>query len=141
MILDFFIYYVTFWFERNKNKLVRSTPIQRCCYMVGIATLTFFWTIEQILHFTLLKDLNYQVPKILLILLAVGFMYLYQFIYIKKKRYEAIEPSKFRLLKNISEGNRAVISLVFVAISILSPMFIFMFFSPFGEHKLHGRSM
>ena len=45
IIVDFLIYYLTYWFEKNKKKLVWSTPLQRAIYaiMLAIAGISVFF--------------------------------------------------------------------------------------------------
>ena len=58
IILDFFVYYLTIWFERNRDKLVWSSPLERACYVIGVAT-------------------EYTFPKILYLFIGLGAIQLY----------------------------------------------------------------
>jgi hypothetical protein len=62
-------------------------------------------------------------------------MQLYSYIYISKNRIQSIRPEKFRVLKKISENKRMFFAMVLAFIIILSPMFIFIFFIPFGVNR------
>jgi len=73
---------------------------------------------------------------ILLVVCALAIMKLYEFIYVTKNRYERIRvqiPAKFK----ISDDTGAIISMVVVALLILSPFVITIILVPFGGHKYY----
>jgi hypothetical protein len=136
VIIDFFIYYMTYWYENSGYKLVWHTPISMACYVIGLASTCLLYSINDIIHFTILKNVHYKISLILFVILALGIIQLYDFIYVQKDRYKIITPSNFGLLKNISDRNRSVIALIIFFVITLSPFFVFMFFIPFGGHTL-----
>jgi len=138
-MLDFLFYYMTGWFEKHKNRLRWSTPLQRSCYGIGLGSVSFISSINDIIHYTIFKHKNYSFPKLLFLFIALGLMQLYSFIYIEKKRFEKINPDQFKLVKFISERNREIITLIIVFLLIISSGFVFMFFIPFGGHMDHPR--
>ena len=135
IIFDFLFYYLTYWFDKNKGKLVWSTPIQRSAYAIGLMTGSVLYSINEC--FELGKDkLQYNIPVILLVVCALAIMKLYEFIYVTKNRYERIRvqiPAKFK----ISDDTGAIISMVVVALLILSPFVITIILVPFGGHKYY----
>jgi len=90
MILDYLFFYLTYWFNKNSDKLKWSSPVERSSYVIGIATTTFLVSIAEVLSFTLYKDSNSTIPKFVFVGVGLGIMYLYDYIYIKKDRYSAI---------------------------------------------------
>ncbi len=136
MIFDFFFYYLTDWFEKNKEMLKWSTPKERSCYLMGVASTCFLYSINDIVHYTILKGIHYQFSVFLFVFLCFGIIQLYNFIYIQRNRFESINPNRFFFVNNLSERSRIVITLSLFIIISLSPFFTFMFFIPFGGHTL-----
>lgn len=132
IIIDFLIYHLACWFEEHSQNLRWSTPIKRAVYTMGLATMGLLFSIEQLIEFTVLSQTNFQVPKLLFILIGLGIMQLYDYIYIQRHRFEKIQFSKF----NTSKKNGIVVSLVVIFFFILIPFVIFMIFVPFGGHSL-----
>jgi hypothetical protein len=133
-ILDFLYYYLTNWFNKNQSQLKWSSPMERASYALGLASLGFLYGIGELLEFTLLK---FNLPKYLFIFIGLGLMQLYDFIYIKRKRYDSIDPlNSFKLVKNIDDKYRVAIAIIVIFISILSPFIILVLFVPFGGHTL-----
>jgi len=137
MIFDFLIYYMTYWFENTSYKLAWNTPVERACYVVGLALTTFIWTIDQVLYYTVLKGRIAETSGIIIILLGICIIAMLQFVYVAKGRYNSISPARFGLFKKISEKNRSVLVVIFVVLSVVSSLFIFTLFVPFGINKLH----
>jgi len=52
IILDFLFYYLTYWFEKNKDKLRWSTPLERSAYAVGLISMVWIMCVEEILTYT-----------------------------------------------------------------------------------------
>ena len=123
-LLDFLIYYMTYWIQNTNYKLVWNTPVSRACYVIGLALTTLLWTIGQILFYTIFKGINDQTPGIILILLGLAIIAFLQYLYITKDRYNYISPFKFTAVKKLSDKTRSIIVIVFVVISVLSSLFI-----------------
>ncbi len=137
IIFDFLFYYLTYWFEKRSYLLTWSTPKQRASYGIGLAITTFLFAISELIYYTNsdLKDIQYA--KFIFILIALGLMKLFDFIYIKKRRYESIDPIReFRFLGNISNNTRAIIAIIIVFVAFLLPLFVLMTFVPFGIDKM-----
>lgn len=97
IILDFLVYYLTCWFEKNKKKLVWSTPLQRAIYAIMLAEASLSILLEICLENTVWKDSGFKIPNLVYIFLAVGFNYLLEYIYIKRQRYERVASKRFQL--------------------------------------------
>jgi len=132
MILDFLFYYLTYWFEKNKDKLSWSTPLQRSSYAIGLATIALIFSVTQILGFTIYKNNDFHFPKLLFVLLGLGIMWLYDYVYIKRDRYQQIY-SKYN--NTINKGAGIIIAFALIAIFILSPFIVITIFVPFGDQK------
>jgi hypothetical protein len=134
-LLDFLIYYTTYWIQNTNYKLVWNTPVSRAWYVIGLGLTTVLWTIEQILFYTVFKGTDDQTPGIIIVLFGLGIMALLQYVYVTKGRYNSILPLKFRAVKKLNDKTRSIIVIVFVVISVISSLFIFTFFVPFGVNK------
>jgi len=133
IILDFLFYYLTYWFDNNKDKLSWSTPLQRSSYALGLGTIALIYSITQIIEITKSNNTNFHFPKLLFLLLGLGIMWLYDYIYIKKNRYGAITPM-FDKFPN--KNNGVTISIIVLALCILSPFIVTTIFVPFGVHPI-----
>ncbi len=135
IVLDFLVYYTNAWFENNRKKLAWSTPLERTCYVIGIALSCFLLTIQQLYQYVILKNVIYIIPKIILIIFALGIIQLISYIYITKDRFRKVELNKFDVLGKISENARTIFTMAFLFISLMSPFFILLFFIPFSHQK------
>lgn len=133
IILDFLFYYLTYWFDNNKDKLSWSTPLQRSSYALGLGTIALIYSITQIIEITKSNNTNFHFPKLLFLLLGLSIMWLYDYIYIKKNRYGAITPM-FDKFPN--KNNGVTISIIVLALCILSPFIVTTIFVPFGVHPI-----
>lgn len=77
IIIDFLVYYLTYWFEKNKKKLVWSTPLQRAIYAVMLAIAGLFAFIETSLEETVWKQSGFEMSKYVYVLTAVGLDFLH----------------------------------------------------------------
>ena len=101
IIIDFLVYYLTYWFEKDKNKkkLVWSTPLERAIYAVVLAITGLFVVLEGFLEDTIWKQTGFKTPALIVGIGALGIFQLLRFIYVKKGRYERIASKKFNLNK------------------------------------------
>ena len=121
-ILDFLVYYMAIWFEQRKAKLQWSTPIQRATYAYGLATMQFFSIGALLYTFISTKNIGLGIPAFWIILIGIGLMQLYQYIYDARKRYELISKDADSRFKISNPTNGIIISIC---------VFFFLFFSPF----------
>lgn len=133
IILDFLFYYLTYWFDKNKDNLSWSTPLQRSTYAIGLGTIALIYSITQTIEITQLNSTDFHFPKLLFLLLGLSIMWLCDYIYIKRDRYVLIAP-KFDKFPNKSNG--AIISIIVIAAYILSPFIVITIFVPFGGHAI-----
>ena len=133
-VIDFLIYFLTYWFDENRQLLTWSTPLKRASYAIGLATMCFFYSIGELVEFTVYKTTDFQFSKIFFVLLGIGSMQLYEYIYITRNRYEKIISSnKF---SKISKKKGVGISMAILFTCVMMTFFMFMIFVPFGSDKL-----
>lgn len=116
IIIDFLVYYLTYWFEKDKNKkkLVWSTPLERAIYAVVLAITGLFVVLEGFLEDSIWKQTSFKTPALIVGIGALGIFQLLRFIYSKKGRYEKIASKRFNLNKNAG----VIVSMVFVLVCI-----------------------
>ena len=136
IVLDFLFYYMTYWFDKNKDKLSWSTPIQRSTYAIGLMTMGLLYSINECFELGKNKSLQFHIPWFVYLICALAVMKLYDYIYITKDRYQritAVIPKKFK----ISDDTGAMICIAIVALLIFSPFIITTILVPFGGHTIN----
>lgn len=132
IVLDFLFYYLTLWFEEHKDKLKWSTPLERAVYAVGLVTMSWLYTLSQILNYT-----NVISVKIFLwhyIIAALIIMQVYKYVYIKQKRYQLL-LSRDRRPGSVNTRTGIIISIIIVLLSLILPFILIIIFVPFGGHQ------
>ena len=71
--------------------------MQMTSYVVGLASMTFVWSLCGVYEFGYLKKYDYQFNKLFMLILALGRMFLYRFIYVTRN----CMTLNFPLIKNI----------------------------------------
>jgi len=136
IVLDFLFYYLTYWFDKNKDKLSWSTPIQRSTYAIGLMTMGVLYSINECFELGKDKSLQIHIPWFVYLICTLAVMKLYDYIYITKNRYERITteiPAKMK----ISDDTGAIICMAVVALLILSPFIVTIILVPFGGHTIN----
>jgi hypothetical protein len=133
IIIDYLFFYLTYWFNKNSDKLKWSSPIERSSYVIGLASTTFLASIVEMLSFTIYKNSNFPFPKIIFVGVGLGITYLYDYIYIKKDRYSLIRSKTNFDTESCTNG--VIISWITIVICVFLPFIIFTFFVPFGAHR------
>jgi hypothetical protein len=137
ILLDFMFYYFNYWFDQRRYLLSWSSSKERASYALGLASMAVLAALAELLAYTVLKHTRFGSASYLLVLVGLGLVAVYDFIYIKKGRCDAINPaSRFSVVKNVSEVNRAKIAIAIFALCFLSPLIVLMIFVPFGDQKL-----
>ena len=137
VILDFLFYYLTYWFNKRKNLLSWSSAKQRSSYAIGLASMAALFALAELLAFTVFRGIDFHLIKFLFLFLGLALMYIYDFIYIKKGRYESINASiRFKSFRKLSEENRSKIAVFIIVLCFLFPFLIFILNVPFGGHTL-----
>ena len=138
IVLDFLIYYLTYWFEQKKDKLIWSTPLEIACYVVGLMTMGLLYSINECFEFGSIKSVQFHFPKLLFLFIALAVMKLYDYVYSTRNRYKIIVteiPVEF----SISDDTGAVICIGIVFLTTLSPFIVSTILIPFGGHTLTNK--
>ena len=131
VVLDFLIYYLTYWFEQKKSNMSWSTPTGTACYVVGLMTMGLLYSINELLENGNIKSLQFHFPKLLYLVIALVVMKLYEYVYTTRNRYQIIVkeiPLKF----NISDDTGTIICIAIAFLTILSPFIVTIIVVPFG---------
>ncbi len=128
IILDFLYYFLSHWFEIHRERLKWSTPVQRASYAIGIGTLGFLYSVLLIVQLTIDKYRSLHVPTWILVLLILGIIQLYDYVYITKDRYGYITSEKFSKFNNIDKTRGTIISISFILLMIALPITIAVIF-------------
>lgn len=135
IVIDFVVYFLTSFFEKNPQKLIWSTPIQKSCYLAGLATMGYIVFVIELLKFTVMKTMPLTyVTKYTAIIAALVIVQFYTFLYLKKKRYELISNGRF---KKINYQIGIIFSIAFIFGSFLSVVLTYIYFVPAGSGGLH----
>lgn len=129
IILDFLVYYLTYWFEKNRKKLVWSTPLQRAIYAIVLAITGFFVIVETILEHTIWKQSNFKISKYIVAIIGLGLIQFLNYIYTRRGRYDKISESGFKLNKRTG----VVISIAIICFCTFGCLIIYMIIVPAGN--------
>ena len=128
ILLDFLILNLAAWYGSHRNRLKWSTPLERACYVVGMITLLWIFSICELYDIFKYKSIvfNYQ----LLPFAAAGFCsnLIYLYIYKSKGRYQRLVESGIKPF-NISTKSGIVVSIIFIIVSFLITCGIVMVFT------------
>jgi O-antigen/teichoic acid export membrane protein len=132
IIIDYLFYYLTTHFTNYKEKLSWSTPLERTIYAVGIVTMFWMVSIWEMVELILTKTIPWNNLKpthfaIIGAVLGFGIMQIYQYIYVKRRRFEKRVLPKFE--QNNNEKKGIVLSILFGVFSFILPWSIFMIFT------------
>lgn len=131
IIIDFLVYHLTYWFEKNKKKLIWSTPLERAIYAVVLAMAGIFVILEIILEETIWKENNFKTSTYTVVIVGLGLIQLLKFIYTKRGRYEKVASKGFNLNKNTG----VVISIVTIFLCTVGWIIGYMIIFPPGTSK------
>jgi hypothetical protein len=133
-ILDFLFYYLTYWFEKNKDKLSWSSPASRASYAIGLATVALIYSIDQALLDKKLIPPAYEISKWIFLVIGLGLMALFDYVYDTGNRSQLLSSRQSKLF-SLDKDTGAYISIAIVGILILSPFIVTTIFVPFGSGK------
>lgn len=129
LALDFLFYYLTYWFDENREKLSWSTPIERSTYAIGLMTMAALYSLDEWIEWATDKQISH-VKWYAFLACALAVFKLYDHIYITKKRYDKIKdeiPHKFKF----SDDTGAYIAIGILALLMLSPFIVSNILFPF----------
>ena len=132
IVLDSLFYYLVYWFDKNKEKLSWGTPLQRSAYLMGIMTMGILYSINEYLNSIKPTVKQFDIPLVVYTILALFVMWLYQYIYITKNRYQLIKqkiPEKL----GVSDDTGSWVCIFIVGLLTLSPFLVTIITVPFGS--------
>lgn len=129
VIIDFLIYYLTYWFEKNKKKLVWSTPLERAIYAVVLGIAGICAAIVIIIQ-NVLQQGEIHIPKLIIGLGAIGINFVLRYVYVKQGRYEKIVTKGF----NLSKKAGVIISMAMILFCISGWLICYMLYEMIIKH-------
>lgn len=128
IILDFLFFYLTQWFKEHQDKLKWSTPLERTAYVMGLVTGFWIIIIWEVVEIFIIKSLTLNhIPLIPTVVVMLILIQIYQYAYVKRKRYELVIVPKFGINKTQNTGK--FFSIIIVIISFILPYILFMVFT------------
>jgi hypothetical protein len=127
IFLDFLIFNLAMFYEKRPKLLTWSTAIKRANYVAGIATI--FWMISgyEIIEIFAFKANIISIKSLPYLIFGIGSMYLYDYVYQKKGRYEELKRKPYPPF-NIDAKVGAILAWSFVFVSYLIPVGIAIFY-------------
>ncbi|MEI6821287.1 MAG: hypothetical protein WCL51_05095 [Bacteroidota bacterium] len=118
IILDFLFYYLVLFTKNIDRRTVKTVSYpEHVSYLLGILLLIWLMTINGVIEFFLFNTFISKVPGLIFIILALLFMALLRYIYIKKGRFNRImEKSEPRF--KVSDKTGIIISVSFFFSSV-----------------------
>jgi hypothetical protein len=93
IIFDFLIYNLTNWYTTHRNGLKWSSPLERAIYVAGIITVLWLFDFWLIINTFLLKNDTLKGSAIPFVILGLGVMQIFQYIYKKNGRFERLNQA------------------------------------------------
>jgi len=121
-IFDFLFYYLALYFDRNPKTISWSTPAQRAGYALGLIVTSWTLAVQFFCFIYIIKNSNYSV-SFWQVLIAIGLVYLFQYIYINKSRYMYIKSSSFESFK-VADNTGIILAWVTLIASFALPFII-----------------
>ena len=128
-IIDFLIFNLTNWFDAHRNRLKWSTPLQRATYIIGIVTMLWVFNFWIIISYFFHKTAIFKPAYIVLLIVGIGTMQLYRYIYINRGRYERLNQANTKPF-NASERVGQVLSIIIVFFSLIALFILIVLFAP-----------
>lgn len=131
IVFDFLIYNLTNWYIKHSNGLKWSSPLERAIYVTGIIFMLWLFDFWVIINAFLLKKetlTSSSIPFVILfVILGLGIMQIFQYIYEKKGRLERLNQAPNRPF-NASDNVGQVFSIaLFFLPFILLGIFMLLF--------------
>jgi len=121
LIFDFLYYYLMLWFNKRQKHFKTMIPYERVSYGLGIMMLLWILCIDHIVEFFVFDNFKSIIPIYIYILIAITLMWVFDYIYIKRRRYQRIVIPKYQK-RNLPDKTGIIISISVVILSLLIPM-------------------
>lgn len=119
VLFDFLFYYLTMWFSTAITKQFR-TPAEQACYALGIVCFIYIFGAISLIEHSITKSFKSYISDWAYILIGLGLMQLFQYIYITRGRYDLIKNGQNMNVRfNITDKKGIFISLSFGVGSLL----------------------
>jgi hypothetical protein len=133
-IFDFLYYYLMLWFNKRQKHFKKMIPYERVSYGLGIMVIVWILCIDHIVEYFIFDSSRSIIPNFIFVIIALALMWLFDYIYVKKKRYENIVLPRYHE-SNISEKIGILISISTVILSFLIPMAVAVLIQSIHESK------
>jgi hypothetical protein len=118
-LLDFLMYYLTLYFVKRPQALSWSSPEQRAIYGLSLITTSWLMALEFCFVVLFFRDINsYYI--MLNVLVALGLMWIYNYIYLTRKRLDLLRSSGFNFF-NLNDNICISIACVVLLVSFGLP--------------------
>ena len=117
IIFDFLYYYLMIWFNNRQVLFKKTFPSERVSYGLGIMAFLWFECIDIIVEFIIFRSFVSVIPLYVSVLIAIMFMWLFDYIYIKKKRYEKIVVPEYQN-RSLKANTGIIISMLVIFMSL-----------------------
>lgn len=121
LIIDNLYYYLFIWFKKRQRIFKNSDPGERVSYGIGIILEIWLITICRLIEYYFTNSFKSEIPNLFYVISGLLFMWLINYIYVKKQRHEKILKTK----KPFSEKTGITLSIIFLFLSLIIPMVIF----------------
>jgi hypothetical protein len=131
-LLDFLMYYLTLYFVKRPQALSWSSPEQRAIY--GLTLITTSWVLALEFCFVVLFFRSINSDYIFLnLFVAFGLNWIYNYIYVTKKRLDLLKSSGFNFI-NLNDDICILIAWVVLLVSFGLPCAVLVLNMP-AVHK------
>ena len=134
VIFDFLYYYLMLWFNKRRKHFKKLIPYERVSYGMGIIVILWILCVDHIIEYFVFDKLVSIIPKFIFVIVALALIWLFDYIYVKRKRYEYIVLPRYHK-SNISEKIGIRISISTVILSLLIPMAVAILIQSFHDSK------
>jgi len=131
-LLDFLMYYLTLYFVKRPQALSWSSPEQRAIYGLSLITTSWLMALEFCFFMLFFRNINSDY-LLLNVIVALGLMRIYNYIYMDRKRLDLLRASGFNFF-NLSDNICIIIACVVLLVSFGLPCAVLVLNMP-AVHK------
>lgn len=128
IFIDNYYYYLFVWFKQRQKKFKNSEPNERVSYGIGLIIEIWIYTLITTTEFIITKTVESSIPILFYVISGLFFMWLINYIYIKKGRLDVVMKKK----KPFSDKTGILLSIVFSFLSTMVPLILFWFLQPYS---------
>lgn len=128
IFIDNYYYYLFVWFKQRQKKFKNSEPNERVSYGIGLIIEIWIYTLITTTEFIITKTVESSIPILFYVISGLFFMWLINYIYIKKGRLDVVMKKK----KPFSDKTGILLSIVFSFLSTMVPLILFWYLQPYS---------